>query len=239
MHYRNKQRFYFIILLIDVFIFIGLGASLAFLPWSSDLKLVALVIIAGLLTFSTAFIYSYVQFYQTKYQYFTLREGAEQPLKTKVDLMSKSFLQKRTREGFSDPKSYGDFYLSYRYKNDKSSRFHRLGALEVIVVILNKNLAFDAPSIIEKINLVEDDLIYKKYVIQKYYIYTIKETDHLTLDQMSEANMVQFEQQKKRHITAINLYVEKEQQAVYFLHNNNFSPNAYYGYAVSQIKSWL
>lgn len=239
MHYRKKQSLYFYILIIDVLFFVGLAVSLAFWPWSSDLKLILLVLITGLLTFTATFINSYVQYYQTKYQFYMLREGAEKPLSTRVDLFSKSFLQKRTKFGFSEAKSYGDFYISYRYINDKSSRFHRFGALELIIVVLNGALKFDAPSIIERINFIEDDLIYKKEIIQKYYIYTIKETKDLTEEQMSEANMVQFEQQKKRHITAINLYFNKEKQEVYFLHNNDFNPNAYYEYAVTEIKSWL
>lgn len=227
------------ILIIDVLIFVGLMISLAFLPWSSDLKLVLLVLITGLLTFSATFINSYIQYYQTKYQFYMLREGSELPVPTKTDLFSKSFLQKRTKLGFSEPKSYGDFFITYRYINDKTSRFHRFGSLELIVVILNHQFPFDAPQIIEQINRIEDDLIYKKESINKYYIYTIKETKELTEDEISEANMVQFEQQKKKRITAINLYYHKDHKKVYFLHNDAFSPNAYYAYAVSEIKSWL
>ncbi|MCK9235941.1 MAG: hypothetical protein WC225_04990 [Acholeplasmataceae bacterium] len=239
MEYRKKQRLYFIILLVNLFLVIGVSVAIFFISKLGSTVWLVFVGLMVYLAFSSLFINSYLYFYQLKHQFYTLRVNAKAPIPIQTDPLGKSFTLKRDKEGYKDLKSYGNFYLQHRYINDKSSRFHRMGALEVIVYITNPKLAFDHPSVIEKINLIEDDITRQRQFIHRYYIYAIKETDALTDEQKSEANMVQFSSAKKRHLTSINLYYIKPEQQAYFLHSDTYAPNAYYQYAVSQIQSWL
>jgi hypothetical protein len=239
MQYRKKQRIYFIVLIVNFFIFIGLALFLLTRGWPSDYNMLILVGASLGLAVSSFFINGFIMFYANRYHHVMLRQLAEKPISTKHELLGKNFAQHMNRLGFSQLKNHGDYFTMHRYINDKNNRFYRYGALEVIVMIINKSFRFDSPTVISGINRIEDEFVREKQYINRYYIYNIKDTDDLTDQEVFEANQVQFEKFQKKHITTLNLYYMPKDKKVYFLHSKKHVPNAYYGHAVDSVYKWV
>jgi hypothetical protein len=239
MQYRKKQRLYFYLLIFNFFFFIGLSIILLTRGFGPDINMLILLLSSLGLAVSSFFINGFIMFYANRYHHVMLREFAEKPVFSKHELLGKNFALHMNRLGFSQLKNHGDFFTIHRYINDKANRFYRYGALEVIVMIINRDFSFSDPRVIQGINLIEDEYISQKQYINRYYIYNIKDTDTLTDDQRFEANQVQFERFQKKHITTLNLYYVPKEKIVYFLHSKSHSPNAYYSYAVDSIYKWI
>ena len=239
MQYRNKQKFYFYLLIFNFFFFIGLTIVLLTRGFGPDINMIILVFASLGLAVSSFFINGFIMFYSNRYHHVMLRELSEKPIISKHELLGKSFSLHMNRLGFSQLKNHGDYFTMHRYINDKTNRFYRYGALEVIVMIINRNFSFNDPRVILGINQIEDEYVSQKRYINRYYVYNIKDTDVLTNEQIFEANHVQFERHQKKHISTINLYYITQEKRVYFLHSKKHSPNAYYAYAVDSIYKWI
>ncbi len=239
MQYRKKQRFYFYLLIFNFFFFIGLSIILLTRGFGPDVNMLILVIASLGLAVSSFFINGFIMFYANRYHHIMLRENAEKPIFCKHELLGKSFAQHMNRLGFSQLKNHGDYFTMHRYINDKTNRFYRYGALEVIVMIINRDFSFSDPRVIQGINHIEDEFVSQKQYINRYYVYNIKDTDDLNDDQIFEANQVQFERFQKRHITTLNLFYLPNEKKTYFLHSKKHTPNAYYQHAVDSIYKWI
>ena len=235
MNYEKRRNVFFYLLLLMLLITIALTIIIWIQSWDFSTKLLVYFLIIIVIAIGSLLLKSYMLFYTRQMHIEKMIETVVPYTSCAYDVFDSDFFIRLQRKGFEIGKNAQQVQVMYRYEKDNDNRFYRYGALEIILLLKDSSIGPTDQRLIKFVNEVEDLHVKQKKYIQKYYIYTFKQTPHMEQSLMSELTQIQFEREQKRQITSIHVYQDKSSQLLYFLHSKTYQPNAYYQFATERI----
>ncbi|MFP4177773.1 MAG: hypothetical protein ACLFTZ_03330 [Acholeplasmataceae bacterium] len=234
---RKKQRFYLRLIGLTWIVFILAVIGLLLTPLSFDQKLSILVVLVIVQLGIFLWISPRIFYYNQIYGFMRLKDDAAPSIRTKQDLVGKSFQKRLDAERFKPFKDYGSYVLFYRTTKDKRDLATRRTMLEVITIIKNDAIDYDDAKLVSAVNDVEDMAMKAKIRYKNHSIIQIKAGNYKDKKRIEKADQVVFETHKGHRISMINVIYDSAHDRAYFLHGKNYAPNAYYAYVVELCKT--
>ena len=234
-YYGNKKVMWLLLLWVATFTFI----LVILLSIIFHMPLIYASLIYFILLIALFFIVSItrirVAYYDMYQRYYLLLESANPPLETK-QLFDQKWLDKINKNDFKLSFSSDLFDIYYKISPNISKRSFRHNILETITLIKDSKIDLHN-SLIE----IEYEKIlnanFKKNKINQQIMYQYKMYEEFNKQVKNELDQVIIFKQKKQCLIKINCGILLKLKLVYFLHSNKYYPNAYYKYAISEIKA--
>lgn len=234
MNYEKKKKIYFTLIMLIFLLTIGLVTFVLIYFNSVETKLLlsAIILLLSFLILST--VKGRFDIANTLISYHKLDTNREGPLMISKSILTNYWIDYIKRNGYSLYKNFAAFDIYYRFEtiNYKSKRNKTM----IIVVMIKNQTSFDSKTLAKSINDMGEDF-YKKERFNNHIVLQFKNTKEYTKELVFEADQVLFKKQNNRnYIVIINVLQNTTDNTIYFLHNNNYSPNRFYTYGINEIK---
>lgn len=235
MNYDKMKKTYFNLILISFLLTIVL-IIMAFIFLSSlELQLLISSIILLFSFILLSVLRGRFEVAATLVSYRKLDTNRNPPIKIASTILTKDWFNTIKKKDYLLYKNFNDFDIYYKFAvlNNKSKRNKTM----IVIVSIKNETKFNAKSLSKIINELGENF-YKKERFNNHIVLQFKNVGEYTKDNIHEADQVLFKKQNNRnYIIIINVLQNINEKSIYFLHNDNYSPNRFYSYGINEILS--